>query len=267
MFADSKNLKLNKITTYFRYFFEYLKFSDFKSIIASVRYVLFKKSHSNDRIVSTSIGRFFCRKNTNDFQFANLYYEWGVKRFILNRIDEFSVFIDGGACVGDYCILLAKRNKRCFAFELVSENVKMIEKNIRLNQLQEQIRVFPYGLGDNNYTASFNFDPVNTGASRINKVKEPVNNKAEIRKLDSLMKEMGIALTERIFFKLDVEGMEAEAIMGAFNFIQEYPNITLIIEEKHTGKLPIQDTLKDIALFEFGKVDEYNIYAKKIRNY
>lgn len=258
---------MNKIATYSRYLFEYLKFGDFKSIAASVHYVLFKKSHSEDRIVTSSIGTFYCRKNTNDFQFANLYYEWGVKRFILNRIDEFSVFIDGGACVGDYCILLAKKNKRCFAFELVSENVKMIEKNVELNQLQDRVTVFPYGLGDSDYEASFNFNPVNTGASRINKVEIPIENKAVVKQIDSLIEKMGIALTERIFFKLDVEGMEAEAIMGAFNFIQEYPNITLIIEEKHTGKLPIQETLKDIALFEFGKVDEFNIYAKKIRNY
>ena len=258
---------MNKIATYSRYLFEYLKFGDFKSVLASINYVLFKKSHSGDRIVTTSIGTFFCRKNTNDFQFANLYYEWGVKKFILNRMDEFSVFIDGGACVGDYCIWLAKKNKRCFAFELVSGNVEMIKKNIELNQLQDQVTIFPYGLGDRNYSASFNFDPVNTGASRINKVKLPVENKAEIRKLDTLMNEMGIGKNERICFKLDVEGMEAEAIMGAFNFIQEYPNITLIIEEKHSGKLPIQDTLNDIALFEFGKVDKHNIFARKIRNY
>jgi len=114
-------------------------------------------------------------------------------------------------------------------------------------------------LGDADYSASFTFDPVNTGASRINKVKNSATEKAEIRKLDSLMKEMDIDKNERIFIKLDVEGMEVEAIRGASNFITNYPHITFIVEEKHSGQFPIQDTFSDIALFEFGIVDELNI--------
>ena len=229
--------------------------------------MLNKKSHRNDRIIRTSVGTFFCRKNTNDFQFANYYYEWGVKKFILKQKNEFSVFIDVGACVGDYSILLAKKNKQCFAFELVSDNFKTFQKNLELNDLQNKVKLFPYGLGDADYSASFTFDPINTGASRINKVKKSTTEKAEIRKLDSLVDEMAIDKNEHIFVKLDVEGMEAEVIRGAFNFIMYYPHITFIVEEKHSGQLPITDTFRDIALFEFGEVDEFNIYAKKIRNY
>jgi len=258
---------LNKILTYGRYLFDYLKYNDWRSVLASIKYVVNKSSHSSDRIIKTSVGIFFCRKNTNDFQFANMYYEWSVKKWILKHKNEFSVFIDGGACVGDYCILLSKMNKRCFAFELVSDNIKTLEKNLELNGLQDKVKIFPFGLGESDYETSYTFDPVNTGASRINKVLHPKANKAEVRKLDSLMDEMKIDQNENILFKLDVEGMEAEAIRGAFNFITFYPNITFIVEEKHSGQLPIQDTLSDIALFEFGKVDELNIYAKKIRNY
>jgi FkbM family methyltransferase len=236
-------------------------------VIASAKYVLNKSSHGSDRIVRTSIGTFFCRKNTNDFQFANYYYEWGVKKFILDRLTEFSVFIDVGACVGDYSILLAKLNKQCFSFELVPDNIKTFKKNLELNDLQNKVKLFPFGLGDADYSASFTFDPVNTGASRINKVKYSELENSEIRKLDSLMDEMAIDQNERIIIKLDVEGMETEVISGAFNFITYYPNITFIIEEKHSGQFRIQDTLRDIALFEFGIVDEFNLYAKKIKNF
>lgn len=246
---------------------DYLKHGDFLSVLAAIKYLLFKKSHSGDRNIETSLGTFFCRKNTNDFQFANYYYEWDVKKFILKRSDEFSVFIDAGACVGDYSILMAKLGKRCFAFELVSDNIKTFGKNLELNHLQDKVKLFPYGLGDADYSASFTFDPVNTGASRINKIKNSATEKAEIRKLDTLMEEMAIDQNELIFIKLDVEGMETEVIRGAFNFITYYPHITFIVEEKHSGQFPIQDTFSDIALFEFGKVDELNIYAKKIRNY
>ena len=257
----------SKIITYIRYLFDYLKYGDYISIIASFKYILKKTSHRNDRVIKTSIGTFFCRKNTNDFQFANYYYEWGVKRFILDRLNEFTVFIDAGACIGDYSILLAKLNKKCFAFELVSYNIENFQKNLELNHLQNEVKLFPYGLGDDDYSASFNFDPVNTGASRINKVKNSELEKAEIRKLDTLIEEMDIDQNESIFIKLDVEGMETEVIRGAFKFIMHYPKITFIVEDKHSGQFPIIDTFRDIAIFEFGKVDNLNIYAKKIRNY
>jgi FkbM family methyltransferase len=258
---------LNKVLTYSRYLADYLKHGDWASVIASVKYVLNKSSHSSDRTITTSAGTFFCRKDTNDFQFANLYYEWGVKKFILKRIDEFSVFIDAGACVGDYSILMAKLDKRCFAFELVSDNITTFRKNIELNHFQKKIKLFPYGLGDADYSASFNFDPVNTGASRINKIKNSATEKAEIRKLDTLMEEMAIDQNERIFIKLDVEGMEAEAIRGATAFIRKYPKLTFIIEDKHSGQSPIKNALSEIAVFEFGKVDRFNMYARKIRNF
>ena len=86
---------MNKLYTYFMYFLEYLKHKDILSIIASVNYLLFKKSLRTDRIIKSSIGTFFCRRNTNDFQFANYHYEWGVKKFILKRAKEFTFYIDG----------------------------------------------------------------------------------------------------------------------------------------------------------------------------
>ena len=258
---------MSKIQTYTRYLLDFLKHGDFKSVIASVKYVLNKSSHGNDRIIQTSIGTFFCRKNTNDFQFANYYYEWGVKRFILNKKNEFTTFIDAGSCVGDYCILLAKLGKQCFAIEPVPDNIKIIRNNLELNNLQNKVIVLPYGLGDDDYFSSFTFDPINTGASRVNKIQKQEAGKVEIRKLDTLIKEMHIDQKETILLKLDIEGMEAEAIRGAYEFLKYYPNITLIIEDKHSGRKPINDALAEIAVFEFGEVDEFNMYAKKIRNY
>ncbi len=258
---------MRQLITYGRYFFEYLKHGDIRSIVASVRYVLFKQTHKDDRVIRTSIGTFFCRNNTNDFQFANLGYEWGVKKFILKRKNEFSVFIDAGSCIGDYCILLAKMGKRCFAFEPVADNVKTLMKNMRLNDLQDTVRILPYGLGEYNYQTSYHFDPLNTGASRLFKEKKKGENKAEIRRLDDLMPGLGIGKQEGILMKLDIEGMETEALRGAMEFIRFFPEITLIIEDYHSGQFPITDTLNEIAVFEFGRVDRLNIYAKKLRNY
>lgn len=257
-------LLMNKITTYTYYFWDYLKNGDVHSILASIQYVINKSSHRSDRIITSSIGTFLCRKNTNDFQFANFYYEWNVKRYILKNKLNFNVFIDGGACIGDYDILLTKNNLRCIAFEPDRRNFDTMQKNLELNHLETDIMTFCCGLGDKNQQAKILFDPINTGASKVITEEKFDGSTVEIRTFDSLLPEMNLSNEDHILFKLDVEGMEVEAIIGATEFIRLYPNITFVIEDKHTGVDPIKETLSQIASFEFGKVDAFNIYAKKI---
>jgi FkbM family methyltransferase len=256
---------MKKQNKYLRYFFEYARFGDIGSIIASVKYLVNKTSHRRDREIRTSLGTFFCRKNTNDFQFANLIYEWGVKKYLLDHINEYSIFIDGGACVGDYSILLSRFGIRCIAFEPVKSNFDVLMKNLELNSLDSKVEAFQYGLGDRNSKVNFVFNPVNTGASHIENANGSGNCVAEICTFDSLFMELNISVEASIYFKLDIEGMEVEAIRGARNFIKNYPNITFIIEDKHTGEDPIKDALSKIAKFQFGIVDEFNISAKKLK--
>lgn len=257
---------MNKIQIYIRYFHEYWKNGDLISILASLKYLLFKKSHSNDRIIRTSIGRFFCRQHTNDFQFANLIYEWSVKEFLFRNISEYSVFIDGGACIGDYSILLTKHNLRCIAFEPMPSNFTAMLRNFELNGLERKVTVFPYALGDYNGIARFHFNPINTGASGIDRNNHPKSIEAEVRTLDSLLENMNISLEDRILIKLDAEGMEPEALRGAKEFIQRYPEMTFVIEDKFSGREQLTSILDKMAVFEYGKVDEYNMFARKLAN-
>ena len=87
--------------------------------------------------------------------------------------------------------------------------------------------------------------------------------KAEIHKLDTLIKEMSIEKNETILMKLDIEGMKIESIKGATGFIRYYSKITFIIENKHSSKNHMKDVLSEIKVFEFGVVDEFNMNAKE----
>jgi len=256
---------MNKALTYARYLWDYLKHGEFVAIIASLKYVSSKRSHHSDRFIQTSVGTFFCRKNTNDFQFANYYYEWGVKKYLLDHKKEFSVFIDGGSGIGDYSILLSRYGIRCIAFEPVQNNFDALLINLELNNLKSTIQAYSVGLGDQNETVNFVFNPVNTGASHIASDNDQANCTAEIRTFDSLLPELNIDKEENILIKLDLEGMEIEAIRGASNFLRDYPNIMIVIEDKHTGQIPIKGVLNQLASFEFEVVDNYNFCAKKIR--
>jgi FkbM family methyltransferase len=253
-----------KVLTYARYFWDYMKFGDPCSVIASVKYIVNKSSHSSDRVIRTSSGKFYCRKNTNDFQFANYYYEWGVKKYLLNHKNDFNVFIDGGACTGEYSIILSRYNIRCFAFEPIMATYFILLKNLEMNGLADKVKSFSFGLGEQNIETSFVFNPVNTGASHLAEPNQTGDYKVDIRTFDSVYRSLDISKEDHIFFKLDVEGMEPEALRGAENFIREFPNITFIMEDKHSGEDLIKNTLSSISSFEYGTVDEFNIYAKKL---
>jgi FkbM family methyltransferase len=253
-----------KLNTWFWYFYEYIKHGDFVSVYASVNYLVFKRSHNKERIIQTSVGKFFCRENTNDFQFANLRYEWGVKRFILDHIHQYSVFIDGGSCIGIYPVLLSKYNVRSIAFEPVASNYEVLVKNLKLNNLNNSIKAYQVGFGAENKLVRFQFNPVNTGASRLDKENKPDGCQVELRTFDSFLTELNLDQKEHILFKLDVEGMETEALQGAANFIHQYPNITFILEEKFSGMTNIKSVLNELGTFEYGMVDQYNMFARKI---
>jgi hypothetical protein len=57
--------------------------------------------------------------------------------------------------------------------------------------------------------------------------------------------------------------MELEMLEGAMHFINSYEDIVMIIEEKFSGEDNIRRGLSKIADFEFGQLDEHNIYARK----
>ena len=182
-------------------------------------------------------------------------------------MNDYSVFIDGGSCTGEYGVWLSQQNIRCIAFEPVQNNYLIILKNLELNGLSDKVKVLPMGLGDQNMQVNFAFDPVNTGSSHMTANQEASQTTCEIRTLDSFLPELNINIDDRILFKLDVEGMEAEAVNGAADFIRKFPNILFILEVKHSGRQKVIEALKKLAVFEIGDVDEYNIFAKKINNH
>lgn len=255
-----------KIITYSRYFSDYLIHGDIVSILASVKYILFKKSANKNRTIKTSGGKFYCRKGTNDFQFANYYYEWGVKKYMLKNSHKYDVFIDGGSCIGEYSILMAQKKIHCIAFEPVPETYNVLRKNVLLNKFENEIDTYCLGLGKTNSRLPFMFNTVNTGASYVIKGNTQGNHTVEIRCFDDLLPDLQMQINNRILFKLDIEGFEVEALEGARQFIQTYTDITFILEDKHTGEDNIKTILNSFANFEYGIVDEYNMYAHKISN-
>lgn len=252
---------LSKYGVYIHYFVEYLKHGDLKSLGASLKYVLTHKLPQQDYTTSSGMGKFLIRKNTTDFQFINYAYEKSIKDYLRNNLNNFDVFIDLGACIGEYSIWLAKEGKRCIAVEPV--NYKGLINNIQLNGLQDRIRVFPCGVGDKKEKVFFNIPDGVTSSSFMDKESTNEPN-GEIDTLDNIMAAAGIAKDARIIMKLDVEGMEPEAIRGGANFINSCSNLRVIYEHFPEDDYRNDKCLLAVCNFTFNNLDEVNRVATKV---
>jgi len=143
-----------------------------------------------------------------------------------------------------------------------------------LNKLEKNVTTFNFGLDNVDRSASFVFDPVNTGASHMSSVvshdhvtdNRGIMDEVKLYMFDHVLNQLDLKRTDKIFIKIDVEGMEEEVIEGAKGFLAEFPNILIVMESVHSGEEKLKNDLNEIAKFEFIPVDHLNFAAKKIGN-
>ena len=257
----SENMKM---LTFLRYIKDFLKHQEYRFIFIAIRYWILGRPQKEDLMYRSSLGTFLTRKGTQDFMFANYAYEWNVKRFILKHHQKFNIFIDIGTNIGTYSFLLARKGLKCFAFEPVKENYEALLINIQINNMQASIQPFNFGLGDRDYNADFIYDPVNTGASHLaHNGDKGIHEQCYLWSFDSVYPSLNLLKEDRIFVKMDVEGMEIEVLNGARKFLTEFPNVFLIMESIHSGEMAIKNALLKNGDFEFYKVDHFNFASKK----
>ncbi|MEI9947321.1 MAG: FkbM family methyltransferase [Chitinophagaceae bacterium] len=254
-------LRLNKYVVYLDYFKEYIACKDFKSLGASLKYVFTHKLPTKAYEAKSEMGTFLIRKETNDFQFINLAYERKVKKYISYIRNQFDVFIDAGACIGEYSIWLGKLGKKCIAIEPV--NFEAIQKNVALNKLEDKVQIFACGLGNKMERVHFNIPKGVTSSSYMDKESGGELN-VTIETLDNLYPQFNLSPTDRILMKLDVEGMEVEALEGAAEFIKKHDKISFIYEHFKSDNYRNDKALLKLANFTFKDIDSVNRLAIKV---
>ncbi len=255
---------MGKLTTFGRYLKDFISNGQYIFILTAVKYKIFGKTTRKHRLYNGKLGLFYSRKGSLDFQFGNYAYEWNVKKHILDNYKDYDVFLDIGSNIGTYTILLASKGMRTYAFEPVKSNFNALSINILLNNIQEKVKAFNFGLGDEEKDVTFIFDPVNTGASHFEKSKEEgIHKQVKIKRLDDVIDHLDLAPENKILCKIDVEGMEIKMLDGAEKFLKSFPNLHLVLETEHSGVDDIKNKLREIADFKFVEIDNLNIAAIK----
>ena len=253
----------NKYWQYGRYMVEYMKYGDWSSIISSLKYVLTGKPESRQREVRSKMGRFMIRQGSTDFQFVNYAYEKLIREYLRKEKDTFDAFIDVGACIGEYCVWLAKLEKSCYAFEPVPKNYEALVENLKLNEVADKVHHFNLGLGASEEKILFEVMDTVTGSSRANPNLKSGGIHVPIKRLDDVLTEKIIHNDTRVIMKMDVEGMELQVLQGAVSLLQRIPDSRLIYEHTFSGADNIREFLQSFGDYSYTRLDEYNVLASK----
>jgi FkbM family methyltransferase len=158
-----------------------------------------------------------------------------INTILNNYINENNVFIDIGAHVGTYSMIIGKKAKHTYAFECNPKVFCYLAANIALHNLENKVTPHRFALGNTEKEIEYFYRSEDGGGNGVKKLygNEDKLNKSvvDMKKLDSFnIKNVGA-------IKIDVEGFEKEVIEGSLLTIisNNYP--VLIFESWGDWKL------------------------------
>lgn len=150
-------------------------------------------------------------------------YELNLFSQILNKGDT---VLDIGANIGVYCIEASRKigdKGKVFSFEPIEENLKLLEHNLKLNNIKN-VKIVPYAIGNKQgilkiYKAKNSIATHSAGAISDNF--EEIN----VTTIDDFVSKSKIKVN---LIKMDIEGYEGHAVEGGIKTIKKYKPILFI---------------------------------------
>jgi len=227
-------------------------------------------------ILCQSIKKSLVKANVNNYKMfldlqtpglSNALFVYG-KREILDTYlvkeeltDDMAV-LDIGANIGYYVLLEASQldKGRVYAFEPDPRNIKLLEKNIKLNNFEDKVKIYPYAVSNKNETKTFYLGERTNVSSFIKR--EDVVDKIDVRciKLDDFFSIDTIDL-----IRMDIEGYECQVLEGMRNFLTNTKKPIKLLIEIHSFAYNNEFNFKKQLqyLFEHGFCVKYLISTKK----
>lgn len=150
----------------------------------------------------------------------------------LRTLKKGNIVFDVGANVGYYTILASKavgRKGVVYAFEPDPRNLIYLKKNVKSNNCRNVV-IVEKALTEKNQTAMLAYDLANPGESSLAKTHSTDSRSVPIETitLDTFVKQHGII--EINVIKMDIEGAEILALLGAKNTLKKMKHTTLFVE-------------------------------------
>ena len=199
---------------------------------------IYKLKNSNNKTLS-----FFSRSLMTEKRYETFFtkepdtIEW------INNFRENSIFYDIGANVGIYSIYASSltRNINVVAFEPSVFNIEILSKNIFINNMHENISIFPLALDIKKSQNQFNMSSIEPGGalSGFGTDLDEYNNKRNIEfkyktfsmNLDNFI--LDYNLNSPNYIKIDVDGLELNILKGATGILKNKKLYSILIENSN----------------------------------
>ena len=150
-------------------------------------------------------------------------------RLFIDCLRETDVFVDVGANIGYYSAIARHSKKHVICVEPLAANLEFLYATFAENKWND-VEVFPMGAGESPSIARL-YGASGTGASLLQNwagASRTFRRVIPLTTIDILL--AGRLERERIFIKIDVEGLEYEALLGAQKTLGMAPKPTWMVE-------------------------------------
>ena len=205
---------------------------------------------------------FYMLKKANDI------YEPDTINYLKDKLKSGDAFIDGGAASGYFSLYASKLvgpHGKVFAFEPTNFGFKRLKCNIAINNFKN-IVAYKKALSDANETAEISLSE-NDGGNSLAVATSEHKERVEVTTLDTVFSK---GLPNLKCIKLDIEGMEAEAIAGARNLLLRSKSDVLfefnyeLLTKKNGNYNEAFDALRKLGYDRFVQIDDNN---RRIESY
>jgi FkbM family methyltransferase len=213
-----------------------------------------------------------------NFSTPNALCYWRAKTFSIkepetikwiNQFNDNSVFWDIGSNIGLYSIYAGKKGHKIFSFEPSFFNLESLSRNINLNNLNENVIVFPLSLNDKTCVSKFNMSNIIWGSAHSTFDKKYMSSGKNM-KIKFSYKTLGFQIDEIIkifnieqprYIKIDVDGIEHLILKGGKKTIIKTKSILIEVSKKFDAHnntvLSIFNSLGFKLKKEFGSEKDY----------
>lgn len=230
--------------------------------LKSVKYLFYRwVIHKKYLVAYTPKFKLYFKFKTEDVQGRLIYkrgiYEEELTHFLLHnlKLEAHDIIFDIGANLGWYSLLLNKISPKSqiYAFEPDPVNFTILEQNIKLNNAKE-IRAQQLALSDSSESKTLYLYPSkNSGRHSL----LPINSGQQMQvltvALDEFVDNSKLDYSKIKFIKIDIEGYEYFAFMGAKKVLEFVPYILSEYSPNYMkkGKINPEDLLHLLYSYSF----------------
>jgi len=169
-----------------------------------------------------------------------------------------TIFLDIGANIGAYSILLSDKVKDMYAFEAHPQTAQLCKMNYSLNGISEHNVIVAAVSSD---CEKQYFTNLSEG-SPMNALAKEGRHSIEVpgMTLDAFAVQKAFSLTQPFIIKMDVEGFEDQVLLGAQNFLKNYAVKAIVFEIFSSKKEEIKQFLQELG-FVLIQTSEHNMLA------